>query len=76
MIYHHLKMYFLLKNCSLSLSLSLCLFASILVNSPFAENLNCNRWHEMERLPLQFKIHFPSSQKFISEVSALQLQTV
>jgi hypothetical protein len=38
------------------------------VNNPLAGNLIYNRWHEIEMLPLQFKIHFLSFH-FIFELS-------
>ena len=38
--------------------------------------MSYNRWHEIEMLSLQFKIHFLLFQKFIFEVSALQSQTM
>lgn len=46
------------------------------VNNPFAENLGCSRWHEMEMLPLQFKTHFLSFQTFIFETSILKSQPI
>lgn len=53
MICHHFKI-----PVSYNIILISIFVASFLVNNLFAGNLSYNRWHEMEMLPLQYKIHF------------------